>query len=245
MRLIPALDLRNGACVRLLRGDFARETRYAAEPRALAVRYRDLGADWLHVVDLDGAASGRPVNLAAVREIRAVEGLRIQLGGGLRNRAALDAALELADRVVIGSLAISDPEEVASWIETFTPARIALGFDVRLSGDGLPYVTTHGWTKATTTTLDAAVASYLRAGLRHVLCTDVEKDGALSGPNVELYRSCVTRWPELALQASGGVRDGRDLERLAATGVAAAISGKALLEHRITETEMRRFLPNA
>ncbi len=245
MRLIPALDLRDGRCVRLLKGDFSQETRYPVDPLELAERYRELGADWLHVVDLDGAASGRPMNLAVVRELARIEGLRIQLGGGIRDRATLEQALEVADRIVIGSLAISDAAQVASWLDSFTPERITLGFDVRLGADAIPYVTTHGWTEATTTTLDAAVARYSSFGLRHVLCTDVDRDGALAGPNFELYRSCVKRWPGLALQASGGVRDSGDLETLAETGVAAAISGKALLEDRMSDREIRRFLPNA
>lgn len=245
MRLIPALDLRDGRCVRLLKGDFAQETRYDVDPLELAERYRGLGADWLHVVDLDGAASGQPMNLPIIRKLRAIDGLKIQLGGGIRDQAALEAALEVADRAVIGSLAISDSAQVASWIGAVTPERITLGFDVRLGDDGLPYVTTHGWTRATTTTLDAAVGRFGDVGLRHVLCTDVDKDGALSGPNFDLYRSCVRSWPGLEFQASGGVRDSRDLAALAEIGVAAAISGKALLEARLSDAEIRRFLPNA
>jgi phosphoribosylformimino-5-aminoimidazole carboxamide ribotide isomerase len=245
MQLVPALDIRGGRCVRLLQGDFDRETRYDIDPRSLAARYRALGAEWLHVVDLDGAASGRPANSELIREIASTHGLRVQLGGGIRDRESLAVAGRIAERLVIGSRAVSHPGEVAAWAADVGAERIVLGFDVRLATDGVPYVTTHGWTKSTSTSLYAAIDKYAGAGIRHVLCTDVERDGALTGPNLALYRDCVTRWPELEFQASGGVRDSRDLAALAATGVAAAISGKALLEGRLTDEELRRFLPNA
>lgn len=244
MQLIPAIDIRHGRCVRLLRGDFARETRYDVDPRALACRYRALGAEWLHVVDLDGAAEGRPANLALIRTITA-EGLRIQLGGGIRDDASLEAALEAADRVVLGSLAVQEPDRVAAWMAAHGAGRFTLGFDVRVGADGMPRVTTHGWTKASGVSLADAIERYARAGLEHVLCTDVDRDGALAGPNVELYAESVARWPGIAFQASGGVRDAADLERLAATGVAGAVSGKALLDGRLTDEEIRRFSPSA
>lgn len=245
MQLIPAIDIRGGRCVRLLRGDFGAETRYDVDPVDLAARYRDLGAEWLHIVDLDGAASGRPVNLALIGKIRELDGLQLQLGGGIRDPGSLEAALQTADRVVVGSLAVTSPDVVKAWLDAHGPARFTLGFDVRAAPDGQPHVTTHGWTEASTLTLHEAIARYLDAGLVHVLCTDVARDGALVGPNFELYRDCARRWPALSFQASGGVRDAADLMALAGVGVAAAISGKALLEGRMTDEEIRRFLPNA
>jgi phosphoribosylformimino-5-aminoimidazole carboxamide ribotide isomerase len=244
MELIPAIDIRDGRCVRLLKGDFEHETRYSVEPLELAARYRDLGARWLHVVDLDGAAGGAPVNLGLVDRIRAA-GLRVQLGGGIRSRRSLAQALEAADRVVIGSLAVSDAAQVEAWLGEYGPERIALALDVRLEADGTAVIATHGWTRASALTLEQAVERYRGAGLQHVLCTDIDRDGALVGPNVDLYETSVRRWPSLAWQASGGVRDRADLEALAATGVAAAISGKALLEGRLTAEEIRPFLPGA
>lgn len=231
--------------MRLLRGEFDQETRYEFDPRALARDYRAAGARWLHIVDLDGAARGERANAGLIGEIAEAADLKIQLGGGIRTEQSLIDALEIADRVVIGSLAVTEPQTVTAWLEKFGPERIALGLDVRLDEAGNAWVTTHGWTEASELTLDAAIERYLEVGLKHVLCTDVDRDGALAGPNVELYRIVQASWPDIELQASGGVREAADLERLEATGVAGAISGKALLENRIRFEEIRRFLPNA
>jgi phosphoribosylformimino-5-aminoimidazole carboxamide ribotide isomerase len=245
MELIPAIDLRNGSCVRLFKGDFAQETRYAVEPLELARRYRDAGARWLHIVDLDGAKRGAPVNLELVARMRAAAGINVQFGGGIRDRASLEQALGTVDRVVIGSLAVTAPDDVEGWLAEFGAHRLTLGLDVRLDAEGTPLIATHGWTRASDFTLAAAIERFGRAGLRHVLCTDIDKDGALSGPNIALYRDCVARWPGIDFIASGGVRDAGDLAALAATGVAAAVSGKALLEGKISTEELRPFLPGA
>src|SRR6478735_4600553 len=245
MELIPAIDICDGRCVRLLRGDFERETRYDFDPVELAVRYRDSGARWLHVVDLDGAKAGRPQNLPLVARMRDASGLNIQLGGGLRTHADLVQALAIAERAVVGSLAVTEPSTVGAWLDELGGERLTLALDVRLGADGTPTVATHGWTQASAVTLANAVERYLAHGLRHVLCTDIDRDGALGGPNVALYAECVRRWPQVAFVASGGVRDARDLAALAAVGVAGAVSGKALLEGTLTPEEMRPFLPAA
>jgi phosphoribosylformimino-5-aminoimidazole carboxamide ribotide isomerase len=245
MELIPAIDIRDGRCVRLLQGDFAHETRYAVDPVKLALQYRELGAGWLHVVDLDGAKRGEPVNLSLIRRMQEASGIRVQLGGGIRTRASLEQALGVAARVVIGSLAVSDPDLVASWIGELGPERVALALDVRIDAAGTPLIATHGWARASTLTLAAAIDRYAKAGLRHVLCTDIDRDGALTGPNIALYSECVERWPTIEFQASGGVRDLADLVALTAAGVAATVSGKALLEGRLTAEEIRPFLRGA
>lgn len=245
MQLIPAIDLRDGRCVRLLQGDFERETRYSVDPVQLAEHYRELGARALHVVDLDGAKRGVPMNLPVIRRMRAAAGVSVQLGGGIRARASLEEALEVAERAVIGSLAVGEPELVASWLSELGAERLTLALDVRLAEDGTPMIATHGWTRASTLSLEAAIDRFAAVGLKHVLCTDIERDGALTGPNVELYRECVRRWPGIEFQASGGVRDAGDLAALAATGVAATVSGKALLEGRLKPEEIRPFLRGA
>jgi phosphoribosylformimino-5-aminoimidazole carboxamide ribotide isomerase len=246
VRLIPAIDLRAGRCVRLLKGDFAAETRYEAEPLELLARYRGIGADWLHVVDLDGARDGSGGNRPIIAELAAELGIKLQVGGGLRNSVALEEMLKLgAGRAVVGSAAMTEPGEVRGWLRHFGSDRIALAFDVRVDDGGMPRVATHGWLQQSTLSLWAAVDEFIDAGLEHVLCTDVSRDGALTGPNVALYAEAVRRYPQVAWQASGGIREARDLYALADCGAAAAISGKALLEGRIPIEELGPFLPNA
>jgi phosphoribosylformimino-5-aminoimidazole carboxamide ribotide isomerase len=246
MQLIPSIDLRAGRCVRLVHGDFATETRYASEPSALVAKYRDLGADWVHIVDLDGARDGASGNRAIIAGLAAAGGINLQVGGGLRDAEAVQATLALGvARVVVGSAAVAEPELVRTWFAEFGTERLCLAFDVRLDAAGTPRVATHGWREQSTLSLWDAVAGFAAAGLRHVLCTDVNRDGTLGGPNVHLYREAVQRFPALRWQASGGVRDLTDLAALADSGVAAAISGKALLDDLIPPEELQAFLPNA
>ena len=248
MRLVPAIDLKDGRCVRLLRGDFAQETAYSTAPIDLARKFEALGADWLHVVDLDGAREGRtdPGNRVLIAQLAAASSLKLQVGGGLRTRADVASVLEAgAARAVIGSVALSDPAAVRGWIEDFGGDRIVLAFDVRLDSGGSPRIVTHGWLRQSTRALWEALAEFPHAVPAHVLCTDVARDGALTGPNVALYAEAARRFPAIAWQASGGIRDAADLEALAACGAAAAISGKALLEDLIPVEELRPFLPNA
>jgi phosphoribosylformimino-5-aminoimidazole carboxamide ribotide isomerase len=247
MLLIPAIDLRAGRCVRLLQGRFDAETVYAADPLEVLEKYLLFGARSIHVVDLDGARDGSQGNRAAIRRLVERAGREaIQVGGGVRSREVADALLDLgAARVVIGSVAVSQPDEVAAWLREFGPERVVLAFDVRLDEGGTPRLATHGWERQTQTSLWDAVERYLPSGLRHVLCTDVSRDGALSGPNLNLYGECVRRYPNVAWQASGGVSNASDLHALAATGAGAVISGRALLEGRLTAEELVPFLPAA
>jgi phosphoribosylformimino-5-aminoimidazole carboxamide ribotide isomerase len=246
MLLIPSIDLRGGRCVRLLQGDFGAETRYDLEPHELLVRYRGLGASWLHVVDLDGARDGQLANRQVILSLASQRAVNLQVGGGVRSAAVVDDLLRHGvDRAVVGSAAVEQPAEVSGWFERFGAERICLAFDVRIDEGGTPRVHTRGWTQGTAVSLWDAVAQYVPHGLRHVLCTDIARDGALAGPSVDLYREAVRRFPQLAWQASGGVSSAADLAALAATGAAAAVSGKALLEERIRPEELRPFLPNA
>jgi len=248
MRLLPAIDLKDGRCVRLLRGDFAEETAYPTTPLDLARKFAAMGADWLHVVDLDGARDGRGDrgNGVLIAQLARESGLKLQVGGGLRTRADVERVLAAgAARAVIGSAALSEPEAVREWLDDFGGERIALAFDVRLDASGAPRIATHGWQRQSTHLLWETLAEFPGAAPTHVLCTDVARDGALSGPNVALYAEAARRFPGIAWQASGGIRDAADLEALASCGAAAAISGKALLEERISIEELQLFLPNA
>ncbi len=246
MRLIPAIDLKAGHCVRLLHGDFGRETRYGTDPEALLAKYRGFGADWLHVVDLDGAKDGSLGNRAIILRLAEQQTVKLQVGGGLRNLAAITQMLDLGvARAVIGSAAVTQAEQARTWIERFGPERIALAFDVRLDAAGVPRVATHGWQRQSELSLWDAMAGFTDCGLEHVLCTDVGRDGALTGPNVALYREAARRHPQIQWQASGGIRNADDLRALAEAGAAAAISGKALLEELIPAEDLQPFLPNA
>jgi len=244
--LIPSIDLRGGHSVRLLNGDFAAETRYELEPHELLARYQRLGASWLHIVDLDGARDGTPINRSIIHQLAGQRALQLQVGGGLRELGALDDLLTHGvARVVIGSAAVEQREQVAGWLRTFGPERVCLAFDVRLDAQSVPRLRIRGWQQQSALSLWDAVAAFAADGLRHVLCTDIERDGALTGPNLALYSEALRRFPQLQWQASGGIGSGADLVALAAHGVASAISGRALLEERISLQELRPFLPNA
>ena len=246
MELIPAIDLKDGRCVRLFQGDFAAETVYSNEPAAVLDHYVSLGACRVHVVDLDGARDGHQGNREIVTNLASQRRARLQVGGGLRT---LDRVKDLlsrgVERVVIGSVAVTAPDEVMQWMTQVDPKRIVLAFDVRIDDAGTPMLTTHGWQQTSDTVLWKAVERFMKAGLGHVLCTDISRDGALTGPNCELYAEAVRRFPELQWQASGGVSSADDLHALRDCGVAAVISGKAMLEKRISPEELRPFLPNA
>jgi phosphoribosylformimino-5-aminoimidazole carboxamide ribotide isomerase len=236
--------------VRLLKGRFDAETRYPSDPLDLAREYQALGAERLHVVDLDGARDGTPGNWDLISRLAALPGIALQVGGGVRSEERLTALLTLGvARVVIGSLAILEPVALRRWLDRHGPDRVVLALDVRHDSAGKPMLLTHGWQQRGSRCLWALladpVAGYGGSALKHVLCTDVERDGALAGPNVALYEDAVRRFPGIAWQASGGVRDADDLRALAATGAVAAVSGRALLERRMTTSELRPYLPSA
>lgn len=240
MLLIPAIDLRGGRCVRLYQGDFGAETRYEYSPRELLEKYRALGASWVHVVDLDGARDGVLSNREVIIDLAAQRGLKLQVGGGIRSAEIIEDLISSGiERVVIGSAAVERPDDVIGWISRFGADRICLALDVRHNREGEPQVRTRGWKSGTAISLWEAIQLYPAAAVRHVLCTDIERDGTLTGPNLDLYRDALARFPRIAWQASGGVRDAADLQALAQIDVAAAVSGKALLEERIRPEDLR------
>ena len=246
MTIIPAIDLRGGQCVRLYQGQFDRQTSYDKDPVSLAREYRTMGFDELHVVDLDGARSGRQENQETIRRIIETSNLAVQLGGGIRAQSQLESWLSAGvARVVIGSLAVTQPRLVRKWLERYGPAQIVLALDVTIAPGGTPYVATHGWTQSSGLTLWQCMDDFFLASVQHVLCTDISRDGALTGPNLELYAQLVDTYPGILLQASGGVRNVDDLVALRNNGAAAAITGRALLEGTITAREIGTFLPAA
>ena len=242
MRVIPAIDLKGGKCVRLFQGDFEQVTVYSDNPLTIAEQYAEFGTTDLHIVDLDGARSGNQQNREIITRIAATTNMDIQLGGGIRDRDTLDAWFDAGvARGVVGSLTITEPDTVKAWLVRYGGDRLVLALDVMIGDDGIPLVTTHGWTASSTSTVFECIADFLSAGLTHVLCTDVSRDGAMAGPNLELYQQILGRFPGLQLQASGGVRDVEDLQVLRAAGLPAAITGRALLDGKITTAEVRSF----
>ena len=245
MIVIPAVDLRGGRCVRLYQGDFEQQTDYG-KPVGIARRHIESGATWLHVVDLDGARDGSQANEDVVRDILDKTPMQLQLGGGIRRRDDVARWLDTGvARCVIGSMAVTDAEEVRRWIAEFGPDAIVLALDVRIDADGRPLLTTHGWRETSDIALDDGIEGFLDVGLRHVLCTDVSKDGAMTGPNVTLYEELVARFPQIDLQASGGVRGIDDLQQLRSSGAAAAVCGRALLDGSLSHAEVKSFLLDA
>ncbi len=246
MNIIPAIDLRDGACVRLYKGDFARQTHYSSDPLSVARGFHQLGFRYLHVVDLDGARSGEQLNHKTVSKLVRDSGLDVQLGGGIRNRENVSLWLNAGvQRLVIGSVAILNSDDVITWMQEFGADRFVLALDCQCDEDGTPWLTTYGWTQRTDLTLWDCLDRYTGVGLQHVLCTDVSRDGAMGGPSIALYREFLTRYPQLQLQASGGVRHIRDLTKLRSIGAAGAITGRALLDGCISAEEISSFQQNA
>lgn len=229
----PAIDVRDGAVVRLAQGDYARETRYDVEPLALAAAYARAGAQWLHLVDLDAARAGGPTLHGLVRRIRDETGLQVQVGGGVRDERDVEALLAAgAERVVVGSIAIREPARVLRWIGSL-PTRIVVALDARRDAAGRWIPASDGWTRPAALGLDALVRLYADGGLQHLLCTDIGRDGMLAGPALALYRELHACAPALRLQASGGARDAADVAAARAAGCAGIVLGKALLEGRL------------
>lgn len=245
MRIIPAIDLKDGSCVRLYKGDFDKTQEYSKNPAEIAVRFNALDVKDLHVVDLDGARTGDGSNRDVVAEIIRATALDVQLGGGIRETRHINDWLAAGvRRCVIGSVAIENPALTSEWLTEFGGDKIVLALDVRLDGDGTPRLTSQGWTRDSELSLWDCIDRYGELGLSHVLCTDVSRDGAMLGPNFSLYAQALKRYPELKLQASGGVRHIEDLIALRDAGVPAAITGKAMLDGKITAEEIQSFQRN-
>lgn len=235
LEIIPALDLRGGRVVRLRQGDYAQETGYAFDAVDQAQRYRDAGARRLHVVDLDGAREGRFENLAVIETLARLD-LDVQAGGGVRNEEDLKRLFDAGvQRVVVGSVAVKDFARVIEWIGRYGAERLVIALDTR-EVDGVWTLSSAGWTEAAATTLDDLAPRYAQAGARHLLCTDIARDGMLSGPNLDLYAYVAQIAPGLEVQASGGVRDLADVKMLQGKA-AAVILGRSLLEGHLDLVE--------
>ena len=229
IELIPAIDIIEGKCVRLTKGDYDSKRVYG-NPLDMAMRFEDLGFRRLHVVDLDGAKSRHVVNIAALREITRRTGLIVDFGGGIKSGDDLEAVFEAgAEMATAGSIAVTEPDVVFGWIEKYGAERIVLGADVR---DGK--ISINGWKDDSAEELMPFLNRYIKAGVCNVLCTEISRDGTLQGPAVELYRSIMVSYPTLHLIASGGVGSDDDILELDEAGIPAVVFGKAFYEGNIT-----------
>jgi phosphoribosylformimino-5-aminoimidazole carboxamide ribotide isomerase len=238
MVIYPAIDLLDGRCVRLLQGDFDAKTEFSDDPVGVAQGFFGAGSPWLHMVDLSGAKAGKPVQTELMRKVAASTKAKIQSGGGVRDADAIETLLDLGvTRVIVGSKAVSEPATVTQWLRRFGSDRILLALDVRIE-DGMPYAATHGWVTGSGKSLWAVMDAYAAFPPVHVMCTDIGRDGMMTGPNIWLYEVVRERYPDLQLQASGGVSCLEDLSALRRSGlVSGVIVGKALYAGKFTIQE--------
>ena len=244
MDIFPAIDLQNGQCVRLTQGDFDTVKIYETDPFKQAQKFAEAGAKWLHMVDLDGARAGEMQQFDLITQIAKQTSLKIQVGGGIRGATTIQKLLDAGvKRVILGSLAVKNKTVVQEWLKQFGPKHIVLAFDIKYV-DNQPEVLTHGWQSESQQLLLDALDAYEDSGLRHILCTDVSRDGMLMGANVALYQTIHEHAPKLEVLASGGVSGLDDLLRLAKSPVSGAIVGKALYEGRVDLADAIRQVRN-
>ena len=242
--IIPAIDLIEGKVVRLYQGDYEQKTQYQLDPVALVLDYAAQGATWLHIVDLTGAKDTDKRQLSLISDMVKTGKMQFQAGGGIRSEKDVQQLLEAGvARVVIGSLAAKQPETVKNWMKTYGPEKIVLALDININAQGQKMIATHGWQQDSGVELETLVEDFMQVGLKHVLCTDISKDGTLEGPNQNLYEELADKHPQISWQTSGGVSSLKDIELLKPvllnTGAgnqtpSGVILGRSLLEGKFT-----------
>lgn len=235
IELIPAIDIIDGKCVRLTKGDYGQKKVYNDDPVAQAKEFEKLGMKCLHVVDLDGAKAKHVVNVDVLRGITAATGLKVDFGGGIKSDDDIEKAFAAgASLVTIGSIAVSQPDTFMRWLDRYGADKVILGADVR---NGL--VSINGWKEDTSEKLLPFLARYVKAGVKNVLCTEISRDGTLSGPSTDLYREVMEAFPGIHLIASGGVGRNEDIIELDEAGIPAVVFGKAWYEGKINLEELK------
>ena len=233
IELIPAIDIIGGQCVRLTKGDYDQKTVYG-EPLEMAREFEKAGIKRLHMVDLDGAKSKHIVNSHVLKQIAAETNLEIDFGGGIKSHEDIDTAFESgAQMVTVGSVAVTNPQLFTWWLQKYGPDRMILGADVR-NGK----ISINGWKEDSTEDLLPFLKKYVDAGVKSVLCTEISKDGTLSGPAIDLYKEIMAAYPELHLIASGGVSSIDDIKALDKAGIPSVVFGKAIYEGKINLNEL-------
>jgi phosphoribosylformimino-5-aminoimidazole carboxamide ribotide isomerase len=236
--IIAALDLIDGKVVRLHQGDYGLQRDYGDDPVGRLLDYQQQGAKQLHLVDLTGAKIPEKRQISLLNRIVANVSVPVQIGGGIRTTLDVEALLNAgANRVVIGSTAIKDPDLVKRWFNEFGAESLVLALDVRIDALGNKNVAIHGWQEDSNLTIEQVIALYQPYGLKHILCTDISRDGTLSGANTELYQTLTQNYPRIAFQSSGGIGSLEDIKALRPTGVQGVIVGRALLDNKFTLAE--------
>lgn len=236
--IIPAIDLINGKVVRLYQGDYGQKTEYTASAQERFDLYVAAGATQLHLVDLDGAKDASQRQLTVIRELLKNTRAPVQIGGGIRSEQDVKDLLDAgANRVVVGSTAVKSPELVMGWMAKYGADKIVLALDVNIDADGRRKIAVAGWQQDSGVTIEDLIERFLPAGLTHVLCTDISRDGTLQGSNVALYQSLAAQYPQVSFQASGGIGGIADIEALKGSGVGGVILGRSLLEGKFTAEE--------
>jgi phosphoribosylformimino-5-aminoimidazole carboxamide ribotide isomerase len=237
MQIIPAIDIIEGKCVRLTEGDYAQKKIYNEDPLEVAKQFEGVGLMRLHLVDLDGAKSGKVINWKVLEKIANKTNLVIDFGGGIKTEATLKTVLDTgATYATIGSLAVKERAVFEQWIERFGADIFMLGADVHSEK-----IAVGGWLEKTEIDVYDFIGSYMNKGVTQLFCTDIQKDGKLEGPSIELYQKILQQFPTLQLIASGGVSQLKDLEELRTIGCSAAIVGKAIYENKISLSELSTF----
>lgn len=233
--IIPALDLIEGQVVRLFQGDYGQVTEYKVDPAEQFNLYHQAGANWLHLVDLTGAKDTQARQLSLIEKLLKSTPANVQIGGGVRTEQDVADLLNAgAKRVVIGSTAVKQPEMVKGWMEKYGAEHIVLALDININDNGNRIVAVSGWQEDSGVTIEALLDDFLKVGLKHVLCTDISRDGTLAGSNVELYVDLCRQYPQVQFQSSGGIGSLDDIAALKGSGVAGVIVGRALLDGKFT-----------
>jgi len=238
MTIIPAIDLIDGKCVRLEKGDYSRKKVYSEDPLEMAKKFESWGIKHLHLVDLDGAKAKKIVNFKVLNNIANQTKLIVDFGGGLRSGEDLRIAFDNgASKITGGSIAVHDPKQFLNWLEVYGPEKIILGAD-----HSNEKISLNAWQEDSSTDLFGFLESYIQKGIKQVVCTDIQRDGMLQGPSLELYKRIFEKWPDLQLIASGGVSNLKDVLELEKAGIPAVIIGKAIYENRITKSEITQLV---
>lgn len=237
MRLIPAIDIIDGQCVRLSQGSYDTKKVYEKDPVVMAKKFEDAGISYLHLVDLDGAKKGQITNWKVLEAISNQTSLTIDFGGGIKTDKDIEITFNAgASQITCGSIAVKNKQQVLDWVSKYGAEKLILGADVK---DKM--IATGGWIETSSIQLNDHISGYLEHGINTVICTDIATDGMLQGPNIDLYRELLTRFPEIKLIASGGVSSMEDLRKLKDAGLYGAIIGKAIYENKISLEELTDF----